>query len=90
MKNLQHFNNFSFIGNDKVQVNVTPISVKFNCKSCNKTNKTVIGHIVAMDDADFDIANSSNRIDAVWHLNCNFCNTRNEIYFIIKHYEEEK
>ncbi len=77
-----------FKQNDKIELNVTPLSVKFNCKFCNKTNIAVIAY-VEIAKVVFDIANADNRASMIWHCECSFCNKRNEIHFIAKHYEEE-
>lgn len=92
IKTLKNFNIFSLLPkNDRVKVSITPISVKFNCILCNKTNKAGIGHIAEInDDVDFDIANNRNRADVTWRLNCNFCNAQNDIHFIVKRDIEEK
>lgn len=91
VKTLKNFNIFSLLPkNDKVKVSITPISVKFNCILCKKTNKAGIGHIMEVDDVDFDLTNDGNRADVTWRLNCNFCNARNDIHFIVKCDMEEQ
>lgn len=89
IKTLKNFNIFSLLPkNDKVKVSITPISVKFNCILCKKTNKAGIGHIMEVNDVDFDLTNDDNRVDITWRLNCNFCNAQNDINFFIQHYVE--
>lgn len=90
MKTLKNFNIFSLLPkNDKVNVNITPISVRFNCILCKKANKAGIGHIAEVNDVDFDIANEHNRADVTWRLTCNFCNAQNDIHFSVKRDMEE-
>lgn len=48
----------------------------------------MIAYIETKENVVFDLANDSNRTDAVWRSECAFCNAQNQIHFIVKHYEE--
>ena len=72
--------------NDEVKISLSPIKVKFKCKFCQQINTGIVGHITKNNSVDFDMTN--NHTDAVWRLDCQFCDKKNDIHFIVKHYEE--
>lgn len=77
-----------FTKSDKINLDVSPILVKFNCILCKKTNTATIAYIETKGNVVFDIANDSSRTDTIWRSECAFCNAKNQIHFIVKHYEE--